>query len=167
MITKFPRLLVATEFPPNASGGGAAVVRQMLKDWPVDRLFWWSPLPDNDPMFWPTGGGALHCYHSAQIISPSPLVSHKIMVAGTFLEPLGCSPFPQDTVVIQTGCHLGDSSCLGHSSDRGDFIIGRHRVPYHRAGLSRLYRLGKTVWACPSPQNGGGLGAFVFKGNDP
>jgi hypothetical protein len=40
----FPRLLVATEFPPNASGGGPAVVRQMLKDWPVHKLFWWSIL---------------------------------------------------------------------------------------------------------------------------
>jgi len=38
----FPRLLVATEFSPNASGGGPAVVRQMLRDWPADRLFWWS-----------------------------------------------------------------------------------------------------------------------------
>ncbi|MEO8353765.1 MAG: glycosyltransferase [Chthoniobacteraceae bacterium] len=38
----FPRLLVATEFPPNASGGGPAVVRQMLEGWPAEKLFWWS-----------------------------------------------------------------------------------------------------------------------------
>lgn len=38
----FPKLLVATEFPPNMPGGGGAIVRQMLKEWPVDRLFWWS-----------------------------------------------------------------------------------------------------------------------------
>jgi hypothetical protein len=42
---------VATEAPPNASGGGGAIVRQMLKEWPQDRLFWWSCVPDNDPRF--------------------------------------------------------------------------------------------------------------------
>jgi hypothetical protein len=47
----FPRLLVATEFPPNASGGGPAVVRQMLRAWPSDRLFWWSCRPDTARKF--------------------------------------------------------------------------------------------------------------------
>ena len=47
----FPRLLVATEFPPNASGGGPAVVRQMLRGWPADHLFWWSCRPDADQRF--------------------------------------------------------------------------------------------------------------------
>lgn len=40
------KLLVATEFPPNASGGGPAVVRQMLKEWQSQDLYWWSCLPD-------------------------------------------------------------------------------------------------------------------------
>jgi hypothetical protein len=40
------RLLVVTEFPPNAAGGGPAVVRQMLKHWPVEQLFWWSCFPE-------------------------------------------------------------------------------------------------------------------------
>jgi glycosyltransferase involved in cell wall biosynthesis len=44
-------LLVATEFPPNASGGGPAVVRQMLKNWPVENLSWWSCLPDVQDQF--------------------------------------------------------------------------------------------------------------------
>jgi hypothetical protein len=47
----FPRLLVATEFPPNASGGGPAVVRQMLKNWPSEKLLWWSCFPDEDERF--------------------------------------------------------------------------------------------------------------------
>jgi hypothetical protein len=42
----FPKLLVATEFPPNAPGGGGAIVRQMLKDWPPEKLYWWSCEPD-------------------------------------------------------------------------------------------------------------------------
>jgi hypothetical protein len=51
MSRDFPRLLVATEFPPNASGGGPAIVRQMLEDWPIENLFWWSVLPDRDQRF--------------------------------------------------------------------------------------------------------------------
>jgi hypothetical protein len=51
MMDSFPRLLVATEFSPNASGGGPAVLRQMLRDWPADRLFWWSCLPETDRTF--------------------------------------------------------------------------------------------------------------------
>jgi hypothetical protein len=47
----FPNLLVATEFPPNASGGGPAVVRQMLRDWPAEKLFWWSCVPELDQKF--------------------------------------------------------------------------------------------------------------------
>jgi hypothetical protein len=46
-----PRLLVATEAPPNGSGGGGAILRQMLKEWPTDRLFWWSCVADIDPRF--------------------------------------------------------------------------------------------------------------------
>ena len=42
MISDFPKLLVATEFPPNSAGGGGAIVRQMLKDWPAAKLSWWS-----------------------------------------------------------------------------------------------------------------------------
>ena len=51
MDTGFPRLLVATEAWPNAPGGGAAVIRQMLKDWPAEKLFWWSCFPDGEKIF--------------------------------------------------------------------------------------------------------------------
>ena len=51
MIENFPRLLVATEFPPNGSGGGAAIVRQMLQGWPPEKLHWWSLYPDADAHF--------------------------------------------------------------------------------------------------------------------
>lgn len=51
MTEKYPRLLVATESPPNASGGGGAIERQMLKGWPVENLFWWSSLPEQDARF--------------------------------------------------------------------------------------------------------------------
>src|SRR5215469_978900 len=51
MDSGFPRLLVATECWPNAPGGGAAVIRQMLKDWPTERLFWWSCLTEHEKTF--------------------------------------------------------------------------------------------------------------------
>ena len=51
MTSDYPKLLVATEFSPNGSGGGPAVVRQMLKDWPAENLFWWSCFPDQDRLF--------------------------------------------------------------------------------------------------------------------
>lgn len=51
MSKTFPRLLVATEFPPNGSGGGAAIARQMLKGWPVDKLFWWNCHPEIERRF--------------------------------------------------------------------------------------------------------------------
>jgi hypothetical protein len=50
-MSSFPHLLVATEFPPNAPGGGAAIVRQMLKEWPAERLSWWSCRPDSQHDF--------------------------------------------------------------------------------------------------------------------
>lgn len=48
---QFPRLLVATEFSPNSAGGSGTVMRQLLKDWPAEKLFWWSCLPDHDEHF--------------------------------------------------------------------------------------------------------------------
>ena len=50
-MTDFPRLLVATEFPPNSPGGGGAVIRQMLKDWPAAKLSWWSCARDPNDLF--------------------------------------------------------------------------------------------------------------------
>ena len=54
----FPRLLVVAGFPPSASGGGAAVTRQVLRDWPENLLHWWCPYPQpRDPrsgnLSWP------------------------------------------------------------------------------------------------------------------
>jgi glycosyltransferase involved in cell wall biosynthesis len=48
---KFPKLLVATEFAPNAPGGGPAVVRQMLRGYPADKIAWWSCFPEGSKKF--------------------------------------------------------------------------------------------------------------------
>jgi len=44
------KLLVTTEFPPNAAGGGPAVVHQMLKGYPGD-ISWWRCGPERDQHF--------------------------------------------------------------------------------------------------------------------
>ncbi|HEX3624588.1 MAG TPA: hypothetical protein VH280_04090 [Verrucomicrobiae bacterium] len=51
MASDFPRLLVATETWPNSPGGGAAVIRQMLKEWPPEKLYWWSCFPEPERIF--------------------------------------------------------------------------------------------------------------------
>jgi glycosyltransferase involved in cell wall biosynthesis len=63
MAENIPRLLVATEAPPNGAGGGPAVIRQMLKDWPAENLFWWSCFPDRDQHF----GQRVAAHHVARI----------------------------------------------------------------------------------------------------
>ncbi|MEI6491870.1 MAG: hypothetical protein WCO94_04910 [Verrucomicrobiota bacterium] len=52
------KLLVATAFPPNAPGGGPAVVRQMLRGFassaisqPESAIFWWSCHSEKDRRF--------------------------------------------------------------------------------------------------------------------
>lgn len=67
----FPHLLVATEFPPNAPGGGPAVVRQMLRDWPSEKLSWWSCLPELDQKF-----GQKVAAHEVSVI-PRKLYPHR------------------------------------------------------------------------------------------
>ena len=62
---------MATEAWPNAPGGGLAVIRQMLKDWPVEKLFWWSCLPEYDRHF----GRTVAAHHVARI--PPKLYPHR------------------------------------------------------------------------------------------
>lgn len=45
MARSYPRLLFATEYAPRSRGGGLVFMRQMLKGWPADRLWWWSCRP--------------------------------------------------------------------------------------------------------------------------
>jgi glycosyltransferase involved in cell wall biosynthesis len=80
MSANFPRLLIATEFPPNAGGGGAAIVRQMLKNWPVEKLFWWSSLPDRDQHF-----GRQVAGHRVASIPPKWMPNRKWRRARTWL----------------------------------------------------------------------------------
>jgi len=72
MPASFPKLLVATEFPPNAAGGGAAIVRQMLKGWPVEKLFWWSCQPERHQQF-----GQKTAAHAVATISAKLYPHHR------------------------------------------------------------------------------------------
>lgn len=51
MASDFPRLLIATEAWPNSPGGGVAIIRQMLKEWPAENLYWWGCFPEGDRIF--------------------------------------------------------------------------------------------------------------------
>jgi hypothetical protein len=81
------KLLIATEFPPNASGGGPAVVRQMLWGWPVENLCWWSCLPERDRRF-----GQKVARHFCAAI-PRKLMPHlRLTRAKSILLNLGWAP---------------------------------------------------------------------------
>lgn len=69
------RLLIATSFPPNGSGGGAAIVRQMLKGWPRENLFWWSCEKDAKKRF--GQNTASHEYYQI----PSKFIPHKRLIS--------------------------------------------------------------------------------------
>ena len=71
MAPNFPRLLVATEAPPNSAGGGLSIIRQMLREWPANRLFWWSCLPEHDRHF-----GCKVAAHRVALI-PKKLYPHR------------------------------------------------------------------------------------------
>jgi hypothetical protein len=65
------RLLIASEFPPNASGGGPAVVRQMLREWPAGQLGWWSCREDETARF------GQQCAQSFCAAIPRKLMPHR------------------------------------------------------------------------------------------
>jgi len=79
MPVHFPRLLVAMEAPPNTAGGSGAIIRQMLKDWPAENLFWWSCLPERNHHF-----GRNVAAHSVA------LIPRKLYPNRRWWRPSGC-----------------------------------------------------------------------------
>lgn len=73
-MSKLPKLLVVTEWTPQAAGGGPAILRQMLQDYPKDQLSWWSCLPETP---------SVPDRYSAPI--PSRLYPHRRLIQGKSL----------------------------------------------------------------------------------
>jgi len=48
---RLPRILVATQFGPNAFGGGPAIIRQALKEYEPSQIGWWSCSQDVSAAF--------------------------------------------------------------------------------------------------------------------
>ena len=48
---RLPRILVATQFGPNACGGGPAIIRQALKEYEPSGIGWWSCSQDVSAAF--------------------------------------------------------------------------------------------------------------------
>ena len=43
--TDLPTIMMATSFPPKEGGGGGAIIRQLIRGIPAERLAWWSCTP--------------------------------------------------------------------------------------------------------------------------
>ena len=83
-----PKLLIASEFPPNASGGGPAVVRQMLREWPEKNLFWWSCLPEPGTRF-----GQMVARQACATIPRKLLPLRRFSAVKSWLLDRGWAPF--------------------------------------------------------------------------
>jgi hypothetical protein len=68
----FPKLLVVTAFAPNPVGG--ALVRQLLRGYPADRLHWWTCASEE------AGGHALETNQLHYCPIPSRLQPHRRLV---------------------------------------------------------------------------------------
>ena len=104
------KLLIATEFPPDAKGGGPAVVRQMLS--PPARLtkiFWWSVNRANAKILEGVTG---ECWRIADAtgfpagkLSPSRNLTHvKAWLMEHFWAPLAARSFSRAIDRIQPDC---------------------------------------------------------------
>lgn len=125
----FPKLLVATEFPPNIGGGGGAIVRQMLKEWPVEKLYWWSCMPDQDQTY-----GQRVASHAVASIPPRFYPNRlarglKCWLLENFWTPWAARHFCQTVAAVQPDVvwvipHLWSIPPLARA-------LPQIKVPYH------------------------------------
>src|SRR5215469_14329112 len=140
-----PKLLVATEFPPNGSGGGGAIVRQMLQGWPANKIFWWSCLPDKNRQFGQNTAG-----HSVANIHPKlypnkRAVTLKNWVLGTIWRPWAASHLrktlkavqPDVVWVIPHGWSIPPLADVMLNANVG-FHISVHDYPDIRSAIDRF-----------------------------
>jgi len=60
---RFPRLLIVTEFGPDAHRGGGSSLRQLLRGYPNEQISWWSCRPE--PLGQPQGLSVKHFQYPA------------------------------------------------------------------------------------------------------
>jgi hypothetical protein len=125
----FPKLLVATEFPPNIPGGGGAIVRQMLKDWPTDKLYWWSCQPDIHKVY-----GQRVNIHEVAVLPPRlypylRLRSLKCLLLEKFWVPWAAQHFRKTLASIQPDVVWTIPHCWS-IPPMANVLLGAN-VPYH------------------------------------
>ena len=152
-----PRLLVATEFPPNAPGGGGAIVRQMLKAWPLERLFWWSCQPEGNQIFGQQVAG-----HSVAAIPPKFYPNRrarelKCWLLEKFWTPWAARHFRRTLVAVQPDVvwiipHCWSIPPLARAMPRAGigFHVSIHDYPdvrslANRFGTAQCRRLSRCV----------------------
>jgi glycosyltransferase involved in cell wall biosynthesis len=153
----FPKLLVATEFPPNIPGGGGAIVRQMLKNWPVEKLFWWSCQPDSSQPFGQRVGG-----HAVATIPPKLYPNRrgrelKSILLENFWKPWAVRHFRKTMAAFQPDVVWVIPHCSSISPLADALLQGV--IPYHfsihdypdiravidRFGIKRSRRMAEQV----------------------
>ena len=98
---ELPKLLVATEFPPNVPGGGGAIVRQMLEGWPANKIFWWSCLPDKNQQFGQSVAGHAVANIHSKLYPNKRAVRFKSWVLGAVWRPWAASNLRKTLKAVQ------------------------------------------------------------------
>jgi hypothetical protein len=144
-MTDLPKLLVATEFPPNGPGGGGAIVRQMLEGWPADKIFWWSCLPDRNRQFGQnTAGHAVANIHP-KLYPNKRAITFKNWVLGTIWRPWAASHLRKTLKAVQPDVVWAIPHCLSIPpladvmlNAGAGFHISIHDYPDIRSAIDRF-----------------------------
>ena len=170
---KFPSLLVVAEFPPSAPDGGGALIRQMLKNYPPERIWWWSCFPDR-------GGASVQtvrehfCFQLPQRLYPNrrltwlksrllsyawaPLATRDLRETVNHLKPQqiwtnlhgwAIPPFHAARLVEKYRCHVSVWDYQDHATSRSRFgPTGAERIV---DDVEFLYRSSATCDAISYP----------------
>src|SRR5206468_1997547 len=129
----FPSLLVVTEFPPNATDGGGALARQMLKHYPPERIWWWSCFPDRGRTF----GQSVHqhfCFQLPARLYPNRrLLGLKAWILSKAWVPLATR-------------HLQKTVAQVRPQQIWTILHGWAISPLHAAKLVETHRCHVSVW---------------------
>jgi glycosyltransferase involved in cell wall biosynthesis len=129
----FPKLLVVTEFPPQAGGGGGALISQMLAGYPAESISWWSCRPPPEPRQCPS------LARHYQFPLPNKLYPQirwnalKAWLLEKFWVPLATA-------------HLKRTVARA-APDQIWFLLHAWSIPpIHRAGLVQTHRCHVSIW---------------------
>lgn len=167
------KLLIATEFPPNASGGGPAIVRQLLRECPAAELFWWSCLPERTQQFGRKVGRHFCATIPAKLMPHRRLTRLKSTLLDSIWKPLASAHLfktirqvqPDLIWVIPHNWSIGPlasvipSSGIGFHVTMQDYVdvhgqenkFGQARCRRMAIGADRLYAAGTTRDAISHP----------------